>query len=178
MPERKGPGAVTLLRLLLASERWLAVTAFIVLVAVVFADVLSRELSGGGLYWASRVGVWANVVVVMAGFGLATADGAHLRPRFADNWLPESWLPAVLTLQHICQALFYVVLGLLAGRVVFGSWQLGEVSVDLFIPVWPIQLFLPLAFSIAAVRHLLYVIYPHLRPVDINVMNLADEPEK
>ena len=72
-------------------EKTLVVTAFSILVLVVFADVVSREITGAGLYWASQVGVWANVIVVMAGFGLASADGVHLRPRFADNWLPATW---------------------------------------------------------------------------------------
>jgi TRAP-type C4-dicarboxylate transport system permease small subunit len=154
-------------------EKLLVVAAFLLLVVVVFGDVVSRELTGAGLYWASQVGVWANVLVVMAGFGLASADGAHLRPRFTDSWLPRSWEPALCRAQHLCMALFCVAIGMLAARVVFGTWQLGEVSLELFMPVWPVQLFLPLAFAAATVRHLLYAFFPELRPGDSNAMTIS-----
>jgi TRAP-type C4-dicarboxylate transport system permease small subunit len=166
----KDPGANSLPARLLAGlqrcEKLLLGAAFAVLVLVVFADVVSRELYGAGLYWASRTGVWANVIVVMTGFGLASAGGAHLRPQFADNWLPERWSPLLATLQHLLMALFCLALGLLAGRVVLGSFQLGELSIDLFLPIWPVQLFLPLAFMAAFLRHFLYACYPALRPIE------------
>ena len=164
--------ARSLLRLLQTGERILVVVAFSLLVLVVFADVVSREVTGGGMYWVSQVGVWANVIVVMAGFGIASANGAHLRPRFADNWLPASWQPALQTLQHICMTLFCVLIGALSVSVVHDSWRLGEVSLDLFVPVWPVQAFLPLAFSIGAIRHALYATYPKLRPDENSALAL------
>ena len=162
MPET----ATAVLRWLRRTEQVLLLLAFAVLVLVVFADVVSREFTGAGLFWASKTGVWANVIVVMCGFGLASANGAHLRPRFADRWLPESWEPQLQTLQHVVTALICLALGLLAARVVYGSWQLGELSIDLFLPIWPVQLFLPLAFGVACLRHLIYAGYPALRPVE------------
>jgi TRAP-type C4-dicarboxylate transport system permease small subunit len=177
MPERSSRWAVLLLNRLKRFEKLLAIIAFLVLVFVVFADVVSRELTGAGLYWASQVGVWANVLVVMAGFGLASADGAHLRPRFADNWLPQRWSPLLATLQHLCMALFCLGIGLLAARVVFDSWQLGEVSIDLYLPIWPVQMFLPAAFFAATLRNVLYAAFTDLRPGDSNAlaMNTSEE---
>lgn len=169
---RMADGPARLLRLLQACERWLAISAFLILIVVIFADVLNRELTGSGLYWASQIGVWANILVVMAGFGLASADGAHLRPRITDAWLPDSWQPALHTLQHSCMALFCICIALLAARVVGESWRLGEVSIDLFWPIWPIQMFLPLAFGVAALRHSLYVLYPSLRPAEQSALAL------
>ena len=134
-------------------ESWLTCTAFFILVVVVFSDVVSRELTGSGLFWASQTGVWANVIIVMAGFGLASSEGAHLRPRFTDNWLPASWFTLLIRIQHLCMAGFCLGFGLLAARVVLGSYQLGEVSIDLFLPVWPVQLFIPAAFFAATLRH-------------------------
>ena len=172
------PAGSRLLQLLERCEKLLALTAFFVLLSVIFADVDSRELTGAGLYWASQVGVWANVIVVMAGFGLASASGAHLRPRFADSWLPERWQPRLLTLQHGCMALFCLLIGLLAARVVTGSFELGVVSVELFVPIWPVQLFLPLAFLMAALRHGVYAAYPALRPGEQNALAPAAKEER
>ena len=146
------------------AERTLCVLAFAVLVTIVFADVVSRELTNAGLYWASQSGVWANVMIVAVGFGLASADGTHLRPRFADSWLPARWSGVVVTLQHSLMSAFCVAAALLAYRVVFESQQLGEVSLDLFVPIWPVQLLLPVALTAAAVRHGLYARFAALRP--------------
>jgi TRAP-type C4-dicarboxylate transport system permease small subunit len=181
MPEQSSANSfawpVAVLNGLQRLEKLLVLAAFLLLVVVVFADVVSRELSGAGLYWTSQIGVWANVLVVMAGFGLASADGAHLRPRFTDSWLPISWEPALCRAQHLCMALFCAAIGLLAARVVFTTWQLGEVSLELFMPVWPIQSFLPLAFAAATLRHLLYAFFPELRPGDSNAMTISlNEP--
>lgn len=162
--------AAAFLKWLGRSERWLALCAFLVLVLVVFADVLSRELTGAGLYWSSQTAVWANVLVVMAGFGLASADSSHLRPRFADGWLPHSWHAVLQTLQHVVMAGFSLTIAVLAARVTFGSWQLGEISIELLLPVWPVQAFLPLAFFGACLRHTIFACYPALRPVDTSAM--------
>lgn len=177
MPDRVPGWAKRLLEFLHNCEKWLCISAFAVLVAVVFADVLSREITGGGLYWASQVGVWANVIVVMAGFGLASADGSHLRPRFADNWLPDSWRPALITLQHFCMTVFCVLFGALASGVVYDTWLLGEVSLELFVPVWPVQVFLPAAFIVAAIRHALFATYPPLRPIESSALKVSAKGE-
>jgi TRAP-type C4-dicarboxylate transport system permease small subunit len=158
-------------------EKLLCIAAFSVLIAVIFADVLSRELTSSGLYWASQTGVWANVLVVMAGFGLAASDGAHLRPRFADGWLPQSWAGALEFLQQITMALFCLAIAILSLWVVLGSWQLGEVDIDLFLPVWPVQAALPTAFFAAALRYSIYAFNPELRPAETSALAIADVRE-
>ena len=166
MPERPSRLPSRILSAVSRVERGLCVAAFLVVVGVLFADVVSREATAAGLYWAPQVGVWANVIVVMTGFGLASASGAHLRPRFADSWLPARWEPLLATLQHAVAAVFCAAATWLAARVVLESWLLGEVSLDLFVPVWPIQLFIPLALGLATLRHGLYAVYAELRPAE------------
>jgi TRAP-type C4-dicarboxylate transport system permease small subunit len=166
---------VTFLQIIRRVEKLLAITAFCILIGVVFADVVSRELTGAGLFWASQVGVWANVFVVMTGFGLASAGGAHLRPRFADGWLPGKWERALGFLQHGVMSLFCIAIGTVALSIVLGSWQLGEVSLDLYMPIWPVQALLPAAFYTSAVRHALYAFIPDLRPVETGAMQALGE---
>jgi TRAP-type C4-dicarboxylate transport system permease small subunit len=169
-----GAGAARLLHAIRAFEKLICIAAFAVLIVVVFADVLSREFTGSGLYWASQTGVWANVLVVMAGFGLASADGAHLRPRFADNWLPDSWGEVLQFLQQLVMALFCLAVALLSLSVVIGSWRLGVVDIDLFVPVWPVQAALPLAFFAAAMRHTIYAVVPALRPPESSALAISN----
>jgi TRAP-type C4-dicarboxylate transport system permease small subunit len=167
--------ATALLTIIRRVEKLLAIVSFSTLIGVVFADVVSRELTGAGLFWASQVGVWANVFVVMTGFGLASADGAHLRPRFADGWLPASLDQVLGFLQHGVMSLFCIAIGTVALSVVLGSWQLGEVSLDLYMPRWPVQAMLPAAFYTAALRHMLYAFIPDLRPAETGAIQAVGE---
>lgn len=152
------------LRRLTLVESAITTGAFIVLIVLVFADVASRELTGAGLHWARQAGVYANIVVVMIGLGVASDSGAHLRPRFADGWLPASWSPVMARLQHALMSLFCLAFAIVAFGVVLDSMALGERSTALRVVVWPIQAVIPLAFFIAFVRHGLFACYPALAP--------------
>lgn len=145
-------------------ERTIVIVAFSGMVGVVFADVLAREVTGIGLPWARQVGVYFNIVVVMFGIGLASAAGSHLRPRFADGWLPARWEFQLAFLQHALFALFCVGFAAVATDMVITSVRLDERSEILRLPVWPIQAVIPLVFGIAALRHGIYAVRPELRP--------------
>jgi TRAP-type C4-dicarboxylate transport system permease small subunit len=160
--------ARTVLEGLARLERVVTFTAFVVLIAVVFGDVAVREVTGTGVHWARQVGVYANIFVVMFGIGLASATGAHLRPRFADNWLPASWDPYLVRLQEALMAAFCLAFALVAASVVHETFALQERSVVLRIIVWPFQAVIPLVFSIAAIRHGLFAAWPVLRPPEPN----------
>ena len=92
-------------------ERTTTTAAFALLIATIFLDVFSRELTGVGLHWARQAGVYANIIVVMFGLGLASAGGNHLRPRFADNWLPTRWNPVIVRLQDGLMSAFCLFAG-------------------------------------------------------------------
>ncbi len=153
------------LRQISRAERGVTFGCFLLLIAVVFADVVSREISGTGLHWARQVGVYANVVVIMLGIGLASGVGEHLRPRFADQWLPAAWSSVLERLQDVGMALFCVGFAVAATDMVFTGIALDERSAVLGIVIWPFQAVLPLAFVVAAFRHAAYAWYPALRPV-------------
>ena len=145
-------------------ERAIACTAFALLVLVIFSDVAIRVFSGSGLYWARQVGVYANVIKVMFGIGLASAANSHLRPRFADGWLPKSWGPFLDHFSEVLMACFCLVFAVVAFDLVRDTYLLDVRSVVLRIIVWPIQGVIPLVFALATVRHSLYARWPDLKP--------------
>ena len=157
------------------AERGLTFAAFLVLIAAVFADVVSRELTGTGLHWARQTGVYANVIVVMLGLGVASGGGSHLRPRFADNWLPNRWDPWLQRANDIGMAVFCLGFAWLAAGFVAESFELRERSVALLVAVWPFQAIVPLAFLLAGLRHILYAVRPVLRPADVGALAAAGE---
>jgi TRAP-type C4-dicarboxylate transport system permease small subunit len=101
----------------------------------------------------------------MFGIGIASAHGAHLRPRFADHWLPSGWEPALVRIQEGLMAVFCLGFAGVALWVVMDSYALGERSVALRIAIWPFQAIIPLVFLIAAFRHGAYAAFSSLRPI-------------
>lgn len=146
------------------AERAITFAAFLAMIGVVFADVVARELTGTGLHWARQAGVYANIVVVLFGIGLASADAAHLRPRFADGWLPARWGPALARIGDGLMAAFCLAFAVIAFDVVAETRALAERSTVLRTLVWPVQAIIPLVFALAAVRHGLYAAFPALAP--------------
>jgi TRAP-type C4-dicarboxylate transport system permease small subunit len=157
--------AEKLLRILARAERLGAFLAFLVLIAVVFLDVASRELTGTGRHWAMQIGVYANLVVALLGIGVASAAGAHLRPQFADHWLPRSWEPRLAWLQDGVTSVFFCAFALVAVSVVAETRELGERAAVLGNLVWPLQALIPVVFGLAGLRHAIYAAWPELRPM-------------
>ena len=146
-------------------EKWMIFTAFLILVVVMFADVAIRELSGTGLHWSRQIGVYANLFVVMFGLGVASSESAHLRPKFADNWLPESWNPILERFQEGLMCLFCLVFSIVATQVVIETFNDDVQSMVLRIAIWPFQAISPIAFYMTSIMHLIYTMYPNLIPV-------------
>jgi TRAP-type C4-dicarboxylate transport system permease small subunit len=145
-------------------ERRLCVAAFSLLAMVLFADVLLREVSGNGIPWAVQTGVYANLVVALFGMGLAASAGSHLRPRFADRWLPRAWDSTLQRLAHALTALLLLFFAGLALQLALETRALAETATVLRIPLWPLQLLIPLSFISAALRYLLFFLQPQLAP--------------
>lgn len=147
-------------------ERVITSGAFAVLIATIFLDVFSRETTGVGLHWARQVGVYANIVVVMFGLGLASAGGNHLRPRFADKWLPAHWNGVIERLQDGLMCVFCLFVSVFGAQLTWESMRLGELSTLLPILIWPVLMAIPLAFFLVGMRHAVYASCPALRPRD------------
>jgi TRAP-type C4-dicarboxylate transport system permease small subunit len=128
------------------------------------ADVIAREFFGNGIFGAQRFAVWATAIAGLVGFALVTAERGHLRPQFMDKWVPASWEPHMERVSDAVAALICIALGLYAVEFVQSSRALGERGMAIPIKVWPIQLILPWMFFSSAIRHLVFVAYPALRP--------------
>jgi TRAP-type C4-dicarboxylate transport system permease small subunit len=153
-----------LLAIILRVEKSITVLAFVVMTLTIIADVLSRKVTGLGIVGAPRIAVFAMIITALVSFGLASNSRRHLRPKFADKWLPASWDTMIIRLQELFTALFCLVFAIVAVGVVYETYQLGETSRMLRLPVWPMQAVIPLVFFIAALRHGLYGLYLELRP--------------
>ena len=83
-------------------------------------------------------------LVTLVGIGLASDSGSHLRPRFADRWLPAGWDPVLARLGEALTAAFCIGFAFVALQVVLETRVLDERSIVLRLWVWPFQAVLPL----------------------------------
>ena len=158
--------AAALLKQLRAAELAFCFVAFAAMSIILMADVAMREVLGSGWFGASQRAVFAMVIVVFFALGLATADGAHLRPRFADGLIPKHWKPLLLRVADVITAAFYLFVAVFAFYVVRDTYELDERTSTLRWVVWPFQFVMVLAFGISGLRHIIYFIFPPLRPSD------------
>jgi TRAP-type C4-dicarboxylate transport system permease small subunit len=146
-------------------EATICVLAFSITSIALMADVLGRELFGNGIFGAQRLAVWTTAIAGLVGFALVTAEAGHLRPRFADGWLPKAAEPHIDRVAEIISAAICIFLGWYAVDFVRNSAALGERGMAIPILVWPIQLILPWMFFSSALRHLCFAAWPVLKPV-------------
>ena len=172
------PVMAALVRYWHRGECWVAMAAFSFIALIVIYDVAAREVLGpllrqlGGnantvmVVGAAKMGVYALIVGAFAGIGIATATGAQLVPKAAFGWVPRAWGPTMDRLADALTAVF--LLGVTYYGVVFvnGSRLSGLLtSGGLEIPAWVIQAVIPLGFASAAVRYVLFAIWPAIRPL-------------
>ncbi|MFM7532131.1 MAG: TRAP transporter small permease [Rubrivivax sp.] len=146
------------------AERWSTAAAFLLMVLVLGWDILGRELLSGGKIWATPIAVYANVFIAFIGIGVASSGGAHLRPRFMDGLAPKAWGPALDRCSGFGFALFALGAAILCWGLLKETIELQETDAVLHWQVWPFQTILLAAFGIAVVRHMLYGLFPALRP--------------
>ncbi len=160
------PIAKVFLKRLRTFEQAVCFAAFSVMAIALFTDVFWREYTGSGILQASQIGVFGMIVVAFMGIGLATADGAHLRPRFTDQLIPTAWEGLIVRLADLITALFYWFVAGVGVYLVVEAYELDEMFNTVRIVVWPFQMVIVLAYFIGGMRHIIFLIWPKLRPIE------------
>ena len=160
-------------------EQTLCFLAFLLMAASLMGDVLKREITGSGWFGAPQVGVVGMIVVAYMGIALASANGSHFRPKFADPLL-KRWDRTANRIGEFGFAVFCFFMAYVAFDVAVESYELDDVSAVLRWPIWPIQGVIVMGFGLVAVRHTLYGIFIDLRPVppeSVAGTEVADDAE-
>ncbi|MBL8327897.1 MAG: TRAP transporter small permease [Rubrivivax sp.] len=170
--------AARVLKLMQRAEQLGTTAAFLLMVLVLGWDILGRELLGGGKIWATPVAVYANVFIAFIGIGVASAGGAHLRPRFLDKLAPRAWDAAFDRFSDAGFALFCLAAAVLCTQMLLETIQLAETDPVLNTAIWPMQCFLVAGFALGSLRHALYAAFPALRPAPAGGENAPPTEEQ
>ncbi|KUJ83192.1 hypothetical protein AVO45_18595 [Ruegeria marisrubri] len=157
-------------------ERWIAVIAFTLIGALIFADVAGREVIGPvgtalgfemgstGVYGAGKISLFLLVIGAFAGLGVSVATGTQIVPRIAFSWVPASWAPHVDRIANLLSGLVFVAVTYYGWVFVSASRDIGTVMPGLDMPVWIIQAAIPIGFLSAAIRYFVFAIWPASAP--------------
>ena len=156
-------------------ECWIAVAGFGFIAVVLIGDVLGRELIGplfrafgvqkqAGVYAAQKMSVYALVVGSFCGVGIATATASHLLPRVGFGWVPAAWGPHVDRLADVITGCFMLGVAWFGWQYVQSSMASDLRAQAFNVPIWPVQLAIPLGFASAALRYFFFAAWPALRP--------------
>ncbi len=148
------------------AERVLTVAAFALMAVALLADVISRRVFQTGLIGATEVAVVGMIAVAMFGIGIATDEGAHLRPRLFDRLFPKSAEGLVDRAASFVTGAFFTVFAALSVWMVIESAGLGDRTEIMNFPVWMLQSMIAIAFATNAARSFVFAADPSLKPSD------------
>lgn len=123
------------------------------LVGLGILQVVLRNFFHSGVLWADPLMRHLVLWLGCLGAALATADGRHINIDVFSRLLPAGARPWRRALVHGATAAATFLLGVAAWRLVVDERQFGEVAFA-SIPVWVLQLVLPVAFFLISYRSL------------------------
>ncbi|MGE0152707.1 MAG: TRAP transporter small permease [Reyranellaceae bacterium] len=156
--------ARSVLRVLFLFMGATATVFYAALAILLLADVIGRELFSQGVFGAQRVAVYCTIVAGNFGLALAAAAGSHIRPRFADSWVPQAWSAPLDRLADVITGAVFVTVAFFATRLVQESFDFETVSPVIDWKIWPVQAVIPLGYLLAAAHYFIFAAYPALRP--------------
>jgi TRAP-type C4-dicarboxylate transport system permease small subunit len=163
-PERQaGP----IERITVAINRWIIIAMMAAMVAMVFANVVSRYVWNYSFIWAEELSQYLMVWITFLGAGLALREGRHVAVELLQDRLP---LRTRRGTRHLVAALIIVFL---AALVVLG-FQFAAFAWEQETPVMNIPLGIPyLAVPLGALLLLVHIGFIYRNFVD----NLLEYPE-
>lgn len=153
------------LRVLYALMAAVATSFYGLLSVILILNVFARNVLEQPLFFgAERVAVICTLLAGNFGLALASASGAHIRPRVADHWVPASWDTAMNRIADLVTAVVMFGVAAYAIDFVYQQYDLEAVLESLYWPAWPIQAAIPLGYMVAGLHYLCFAAFPALRP--------------
>lgn len=140
--------------LLLKTERLLVLTLLLSMILIAVAQILLRNIAGGGLLWAdgfTRTGVlW----LAMLGAMLASRKTSHISIDVFLQRLPQRTQSVAISFNRFATALISFTAAWFSLSLVSQEFDYGDIAFA-DIPNWLCQSILPIAFMIIGLRYLL-----------------------
>lgn len=155
---------------LLKVETLVAGAFYTIAAAILFADVVSRELLSQSIWGGQRIAVLLANSAALIGIGVAVALNRHIRPSVLDGAVPASFLPVTTRLGHLVSASVMFAGAYFGALLVLDNKEMGFTTPPLDLEIWIPQLALPYGLASAGLRYLIFALQPGLQPEEQEVM--------
>ena len=162
---RVSPALRCLYNLIVKIETIVCYVFFIAGTVALVVDIFGREVLGQGVFGAQRVAVYCMAVAGIMGFSYVVSHGGHLRPTVLDKLVPQKLDAFAARLADLLSCLLCLGLAYASYLFIYSTYSIGERDMTLPINIWTIQSVLVFAFGFAAIKFLMFVVAPALRPV-------------
>ena len=161
--------ADSLLKWIVRAELVVACSCLALAATVLCADVLSRELLGQGIYGVQKFAVYCSAVAGALGMSIVVHAGGHLRITAIDALYAPPMLQLDSRLGDVVAAAAFLFLAWFAIRFVANTYAFNETDTILHLPIWRVQIDLPVAFLLAALKFLVHSAFPSTKPEEATV---------
>ncbi|NRB16351.1 MAG: TRAP transporter small permease [Rhodobacteraceae bacterium] len=154
---------------LLTVETLVAGAFYTIAAAILFADVVSRELLSHSIWGGQRAAVLLANGAALIGISVAVGLNRHIRPSVLDGVVPQRLLPAATRLGHLVSASVMFSGAYFGALLVLENKAMGFTTPPLDLEIWIPQLALPYGLASAGLRYLIFAIQPGLQPKEQEV---------
>lgn len=131
-------------RVPLVLEDLLGVACMGLLVAITFVNVVVRYLTDYSFAWTEEISIAVMVIMTLAAASAAIARDRHIRiDFFMDRGSPARRRRLVI-FGALVVCVFFTILTVLSGRVVWDDLQYGETSPGIGVPIWWYSMWTPI----------------------------------
>lgn len=128
------------------------------------ADVIGREVFGNGIYGIQKFAVYCCAVSGALGISIVVHRGGHLRISAVDGLIPNHLRLPLGRVADMVSAALCLFLAWYAAKFVHETFTFHEMDTVLNVPIWRIQIALPIAFLLAAIKYAVHAILPDIKP--------------
>ncbi len=121
-------------------------------VSISFINVIARYIFNSSLTWASELSIFLFIWSIFFGAAYCFKKDAHICVNLLLDNVPTKVAKVMLIISHLISFVFLLAVAWYGYKYILLELHLGEMSVDLNIPMWIPYLVLPLAFISAAFR--------------------------
>ncbi len=133
-------------------EKIFLVIGVCVMVLVVFFDILLRELFDSGFIWAKELAAFLMIWIGFVGASLAAKENKHIVVGIPEKLFPKKVLPYVSLFASVIIFAVTILIAYLGFNYVLETKEFGETSLVLNIPLWIVQIIIPVSLVIIAIR--------------------------
>ncbi len=133
-------------------EKTFLVTALAVMCLIVFFDFFLREFFASGFVWAKELAMFLMIWVGFIGASLATRANRHLVVGIPEKLFPPNTLRYVSFSVAILVVVLTLFVAYLGWQYVMETRMFEERSIVLRIPLWYVQIIIPVSLFVIAIR--------------------------